>query len=46
LTRTREILLDYFVGENQYGSSEAAWRNYFGAYGMAAALQREAARAR
>ena len=45
LTRTREILLDYFVGENQYGSSEAAWRSYFGAYGMAAALQREAARA-
>jgi hypothetical protein len=24
---------------------EAAWRRYFGAYGMAAALQREAARA-
>jgi hypothetical protein len=41
LTRLREVLLDYFLGDNEFGSTEAAWRSYFGAFGMAAALQRE-----
>jgi hypothetical protein len=44
LTRLREALLDYFVGPNEFGSSDLAWRRYFGAFGMAAALQRERAR--
>ncbi len=43
LTRVREVLLDYFVGDNQYGSSESNWRSYFGAYGMAVALKKQAA---
>ncbi len=41
LTRLREVLLDFFVGENRYGSSEEAWRSYFGAYGSGAALVRQ-----
>jgi hypothetical protein len=43
LTRVREVLLDYFVGENEYGSSESNWRSYFGAFGLTVALRREAA---
>lgn len=46
LTRVREVLLDYFVGDNEFGSSEGNWRSYFGAFGMAAALQRERERER
>ena len=42
LTRLREVLLDSFVGDNEYGSTPAAWRRYFGAFGMAAAVRREA----
>ena len=41
LTRLREILLDYFLGENQFGSTESSWRSYFHAYGLAAAIRRE-----
>ncbi len=41
LTRLREVLLDSFLGDNEYGSTPAAWRRYFGAFGMAAALHRE-----
>ncbi len=41
LTRVREVLGDYFFGENQFGSTESNWRSYFGAYGMAAALKKE-----
>ncbi len=41
LTRVREALLDYFLGSNEYGSSPAAWRSYFRAYGMAVALRRQ-----
>jgi hypothetical protein len=40
LTRLREVLLDYFVGGNEFGCSEADWRSYFGAFAMAAALRR------
>jgi hypothetical protein len=42
LTRLREVLLDYFLGENQFGSTESSWRSYFHAYGLAAAIRREA----
>lgn len=41
LTRLREVLLDFFAGENRYGSSEEAWRSYFRAYGSSAALTRQ-----
>lgn len=44
LTRLREVLADYFFGPNEFGSSEVAWQRYFGAFGMAAALEREHAR--
>lgn len=40
LTRTREALVDYFAGDNHYGSSDKAWRCYFGAFARAAALAR------
>ena len=43
LTRLREVLLDYFWGENDYGSSEASWRGYFHAYAMAVAIRRQSA---
>lgn len=29
LTRLREVLVDYFKGENEYGSSVELWHNYF-----------------
>jgi hypothetical protein len=44
LTRTRETLLDYFLGDNGLGSTEAAWRRYFAACGLAAALRKERSR--
>ena len=44
LTRLREALLDFFLGDNEFGSTPASWHGYFHAFGMAAALRREAAR--
>lgn len=41
LTRLREVLLDYFLGENEFGSAESSWRSYFNAYGLAAAIKRQ-----
>ena len=38
LTRLREVLLDYFAGDNQFGSTESSWRSYFHPYGLAVAL--------
>lgn len=32
ILRLRECLADYFSGNNQYASSEAAWRKYFDAF--------------
>lgn len=29
LTRLRETLADYFVFDNEYGSSDSVWQNYF-----------------
>jgi hypothetical protein len=43
LTRTREALLDYFWGDNEFGSEERNWRRYFQAFSMAAAIRRERA---
>ena len=38
ISRIREVLADYFVGGNQYSSSEKSWKNYF--YGFAFAIRR------
>jgi hypothetical protein len=35
LTRTREILVDYFLGDNQYQSNDNLWRKYFLPYAIA-----------
>lgn len=43
ITRLREVLLDYFVGDNRYRSTEASWRKYFRTFALAAALEREKA---
>jgi len=29
LSRTREALNDYFIGENQFSSTNTSWRKYF-----------------
>ncbi len=39
LTRVREVLADYFAGDNDYQSSDASWQNYFYAFNYAARLQ-------
>jgi hypothetical protein len=38
LTRVREALVDYFMFDNDYGSSDALWRSYFYAFSYAARL--------
>jgi hypothetical protein len=43
LTRLREILLDYFWGDNEFGSSPQNWHSYFHAYGVAVSVRRQAA---
>ena len=40
LTRLRELLVDYFFGENQFSSSDRLWRNYFFAFNYAARINR------
>lgn len=42
LARVREALVDYFVCDNQYGSSDVLWQKYFDAFTQAAALARGA----
>jgi len=41
LTRLRESLLDYFLGNNQYRSTEKSWRNYFYSFAYASAMEKE-----
>jgi len=36
LTRTRECLVDYFMYDNIYGSSDEKWEKYFYAFAYAA----------
>ena len=36
IARTREVVGDYFVGSNQYGSTAASLQKYFDAYAIAA----------
>ena len=40
LARVREALVDYFVCDNQYGSSDELWQRYFDAFAHAAAVAR------
>ena len=36
LLRLREVLVDYFVFDNEYSSSDQLWRNYFYPFNFAA----------
>ena len=36
LARTREVLVDYFFGENEFHSTANSWRKYFAAFTYAA----------
>jgi len=40
ITRTREALIDYFVYDNEYGSTDESWQNYFFNFNYAAAIRR------
>jgi hypothetical protein len=40
LTRLREALLDFFLGDNEFRSTEKSWRSYFFAFAYASALER------
>ncbi len=40
LTRLREVLADYFVFDNRYGSTDESWRRYFHPFTYAVALRR------
>jgi hypothetical protein len=41
LTRLREALLDYFLGSNEFHSTEKLWRGYFYSFAYASALARK-----
>jgi len=41
LLRMREVLCDYFYGENQYGSTSESLNQYFEPFSMKAARQRQ-----
>ena len=36
ITRLREALVDYFCGDNEFGSTESSWRKYFSCFTYAA----------
>ena len=40
LLRVREALIDYFVYENEYSTSDKLWQDYFYDFNYAAAIQR------
>lgn len=40
LTRMRELLVDYFLGENRYSSSAELWQKYFYPFNYAARVNR------
>jgi len=40
IVRMREVLLDYFVGDNQFSSTDEQWEKYFYQFNYAAALAR------
>ena len=45
ICRVREVLLDFLVGTNQYGSTEATVQRYFDVFAVAAANDRARAQA-
>jgi hypothetical protein len=45
ICRVREVLLDFLVGTNQYGSTEATVQRYFDAFAVVAAGDRARVRA-
>lgn len=40
VTRTYELLVDYFDGDNQFKSTKEGWRKYFGQFTYLAAVKR------
>ena len=40
LARAREAMVDYFLGENVYASSDVSWRKYFSPFTYAARKDR------
>jgi hypothetical protein len=40
ITRLREALLDFFLGNNEFHSTEKSWRDYFYCFAYASALQK------
>jgi len=36
IARLREALVDYFCGDNEFGSTESSWRKYFSCFTYAA----------
>ena len=40
ILRMREVLVDYFVGDNQYHSTDESWQNYFYSFNYAARLNK------
>jgi hypothetical protein len=40
LSKVREAMTDYFLGENQFGSTEGSWRKYFSGFAYAARKDR------
>lgn len=43
ICRAREVLLDFLIGTNQYGSTEATLQRYFDAFALAASNERSRA---
>jgi len=43
MTRLREALLDFFVGDNEFRSTDKSWRSYFYCYAYASALEKHRA---
>jgi hypothetical protein len=41
LRRLREVLVDYFAGDNIYNSSPKLWNNFFYGFNHAAAISRQ-----
>ena len=39
MARTREVMVDFFAGSNQYGSNAVGLQKYFDAYALAARLE-------
>ena len=41
IVRVREVLADYFISDNIYGSSDDLWRRYFLAFNYAARVNQD-----